>query len=142
MFAVIENGNRQHRVSEGDVLSIDYRADLNDGDSVTFDRVLLANGGGASAIGRPVIEGASVSAEVVIATEKGPKLEIQKLRRRKNSRRHTGHRQKYTRVRISSISVPGLETTTSAASDASESAASPSAAAESPASTADTASDD
>ena len=92
------------------MVSIDYRDDLADGDSVTFDRVLLASDGGASTIGTPTIEGASVVAEVVIATEKGPKLEIQKLRRRKNSRRHTGHRQKYTRVRISSIAVPGLET--------------------------------
>ncbi len=108
MFAVIENGSRQHRVSTGDVVSIDFREDLSDGDTVTFDRVLLANGGGESSIGQPTIDGASVVAEVVIATEKGPKLEIQKLRRRKNSRRHTGHRQKYTRVRISSIDVPGL----------------------------------
>jgi large subunit ribosomal protein L21 len=109
MFAVIENGSRQHKVSTGDVVSIDFREDLTDGDTVTFDRVLLANGGGASVIGTPTIDGAAVVAEVTMATEKGPKLEIQKLRRRKNSRRHTGHRQKYTRVRISSIDVPGLE---------------------------------
>jgi len=109
MFAVIENGSRQHKVSTGDTVSIDFRDDLSNGDTVTFDRVLLANGGGSSAIGAPTIEGASVTAEVVIETEKGPKLEIQKFRRRKNSRRHTGHRQKYTRVRISAIDVPGLE---------------------------------
>jgi large subunit ribosomal protein L21 len=114
MFAVIENGSRQHRVSQGDVVSIDFREDLADGDSLTFDRVLLANGGGASAIGTPTIDGAIVEAEVVIAEEKGPKLEIQKLRRRKNSRRHTGHRQKYTRIRISSIAIPGLEVVESA----------------------------
>jgi large subunit ribosomal protein L21 len=109
MFAVIENGSRQHRVQEGDFLSMDYREDLQDGASVTFDRVLLANGGGASIIGMPVIEGAQVVAEVVISRELGEKLEIQKLRRRKNSRRHTGHRQKYTRVRIKTITVPGLQ---------------------------------
>lgn len=109
MFAVIENGSRQHRVAEGDVLSIDFRDDLSEGDAVTFDRVLLANAGGASAIGRPTIEGATVAGQVVNALEKGPKLEVQRLRRRKNSRRHTGHRQRYTRVRISAINVPGLE---------------------------------
>lgn len=108
MFAVIENGSRQHMVEEGQMLSIDYRSDLKEGDTVTFDRVFAANSGETSAIGQPVIEGASVSAEVVIAEEKGPKLEIQKIRRRKNSRRHTGHRQKYTAVRITSITVPGL----------------------------------
>jgi large subunit ribosomal protein L21 len=111
MFAVIENGSRQHRVQEGDFLSMDYQGELQTGATVTFDRVFLANGGGASVIGRPTIEGASVVAEVVIVTEKGPKLEIQKLRRRKNSRRHTGHRQKYTRVKIKSITVPGLQVT-------------------------------
>ncbi len=109
MFAVIENGSRQHRVQEGDFLSMDYREDLQDGASVTFDRVLLANGGGPSIIGMPVIEGAQVVAEVVISRELGEKLENQTLRRRKNSRRHTGHRQKYTRVRIKTITVPGLQ---------------------------------
>lgn len=109
MFAVIVDGNRQHRVQEGSFLSVDYRgSEVLAGSSITFDQVLLANGGGSSVIGAPTISGASVLAEVVIATEKGPKLEIQKLRRRKNSRRHTGHRQKYTRVKVTKITVPGL----------------------------------
>ena len=109
MFAVIENGSRQHRVEEGDLLSMDYQEDAEVGATVTFDRVLIANAGGASVIGAPVIDGATVAAEVVLDEEKGEKLEIQKLRRRKNSRRHTGHRQKYTRVKITSISIPNLE---------------------------------
>lgn len=110
MFAVIVDGNRQHRVQEGSYLSVDFRgAEVEAGASITFDRVLLANGGGPSVVGVPTIAGASVVGEVVIATEKGPKLEIQKLRKRKNSRCHTGHRQKYTRVKIKSISVPGLQ---------------------------------
>ena len=109
MFAVIENGSRQHRVQEGDLLSVDFQSDAEVGGKLTFDRVLIANGGGASVIGSPVIEGASVEGEVVLAEEKGPKIEVQKIRRRKNSRRHTGHRQKYTRVKITSITVPNLE---------------------------------
>ena len=109
MFAVIEDGSHQHQIQEGDILTIDYRATAKEGDSITFESVLLANGGGASCIGAPLIEGASVEAEVVLPEVKGEKLEIQKLRRRKNSRRHTGHRQKYTTVRINSINVPGLE---------------------------------
>ena len=109
MFAVIEDGSRQHRVQEGDLLSVDYRTDAEVGETLSFDRVLLANAGRDSIIGRPLIDGASVSAEVILDEEKGPKLEIQKIRRRKNSRTHTGHRQKYTRVKITSISVPGLE---------------------------------
>lgn len=109
MFAVIEDGSRQHRVQEGDLLSVDYRDDVEVGGSLKFERVLLANGGGASIIGAPLIEGASVEGEIVLDEEKGPKLEVQKIRRRKNSRRHTGHRQKYTRIKITSISVPNLE---------------------------------
>lgn len=109
MFAVIEDGSHQHRVQTGDRLSIDYRSDANPGDTITFERVLIANGGGASMVGRPSIDGATVAAEVVIPEEKGPKLEIQKIRRRKNSRRHTGHRQKYTQVKITAINVPNLE---------------------------------
>ena len=115
MFAVIENGGRQHMVEEGQLLSIDYRSELNDGDTVTFDKVLAANSGAESAIGQPVIDGASVTAEVVTALEKGPKLEIQKIRRRKNSRRHTGHRQKYTRIEITGIN---LNNTGAGATDA------------------------
>ena len=53
-------------------------------------------------IGKPLVEGAKVTAEVV-GEIKGPKLEIVKVRRRKNSRRHTGHRQKYLRVRVTAI---------------------------------------
>ena len=109
MFAIIEDGSRQYRVQEGDTLNVDFRSELADGDSVTFDKVLLANAGGASAIVKPAIDGATVEAEVITAEFKGPKLEIQKIRRRKDSRRHTGHRQKHTFVRVKSINVPGLE---------------------------------
>ena len=109
MFAVIEDGSRQYRVQKGDTLTVDYRSTSQQGDAITFEKVLLANAGGASVIGRPTIEGASVVAEVVEPHERGPKLEIQKLRRRKTFRKHTGHRQKYTSVTIKSIDIPGLE---------------------------------
>ena len=110
MFAVIENGGRQHRAEVGQKLQVDYVAGTETGATLTFDSVLLANAGGASQIGKPTIEGARVEGQVVEPESKGPKLEIQKIRRRKNSRRHTGHRQKYTEVTITSIEVPGLET--------------------------------
>ena len=111
MFAIIEDGNRQYRVQEGGTLTVDFRADSEMGQSLTFDRVLLANGGAASVIGKPIIAGATVEAEVIVPLDKGPKLEVQKIRRRKNSRRHTGHRQKHTTVKIIGISVPGLQNT-------------------------------
>ena len=74
MFAIIENGSRQHRVQEGDLLSVDFQSEAEAGSSLTFDRVLLANGGGASVIGAPTIEGATVTGEVVLDEEKGPKV--------------------------------------------------------------------
>lgn len=114
MFAVIEDGNRQYRVEEGATLTVDFRADSEEGQTLTFDRVLLANGGAASVIGKPVIDGATVEAEVTVPLQKGPKLEVQKIRRRKNSRRHTGHRQKHTTVTITGINVPGLQVSESA----------------------------
>ncbi|MCA8999846.1 MAG: 50S ribosomal protein L21 [Planctomycetaceae bacterium] len=109
MFAIIEESGHQIRVEEGQVLAIDYRDGAEVGQTLTFDKVLLANGGGTSQIGRPVLEGATVEAEVIEDLVKGPKLEVQKFRRRKNSRRHTGHRQKYTGVKITAINVPNLE---------------------------------
>ena len=71
--------------------------------------MLLAGGGAASVIGAPLIDGATVTGEIVDPFFKGPKLEVQKIRRRKNSRRHTGHRQKHTIVNVTKIDVPGLE---------------------------------
>lgn len=109
MFAVIADGGRQYRVQPGDVLSVDYRDTVKNGETITFSDVLLANGGASSAIGRPTISGASVTAEVLVDLEKGIKLDIRKFRRRKNYRRKTGHRQKYTRVKITGINVPGLK---------------------------------
>lgn len=109
MFAIVEDSGHQLRVEPGLTLTVDLRADAEVGQTITFDKVLLANGGAGSIIGTPVIEGATVEAEVVDVLIKGPKLEIQKFRRRKNFRRHTGHRQKYTGVKITAINVPNLE---------------------------------
>ena len=109
MFAVFADGNRQYRAQVGDVLVVDYREAATAGASLTFSEVLLANGGADSMIGRPTIAGATITGEVVNELFKGPKLEIQKLRRRHASRRHTGHRQKHTQVKITAIDVPGLQ---------------------------------
>jgi large subunit ribosomal protein L21 len=120
MFAVFADGSRQYRVSPGETLTVDYRAEAEKGQALTFDQVLLANGGGSSTIGTPVIEGATIEAEVVVPEFKGEKLEIQKIRRRKNSRRHTGHRQKHTTVKVTSINVPGLEVVETSSDEAAE----------------------
>ncbi|MGY8732611.1 MAG: 50S ribosomal protein L21 [Pirellulales bacterium] len=101
MYAIIADGGRQYKVEEGQELEIDLR-DVNAGDKITFDRVLTISGDEGIKVGQPVVEGASVTAEVIAET-KGEKIYVQKFRRRKNSKRRTGHRQRYTKVRVSSI---------------------------------------
>jgi large subunit ribosomal protein L21 len=101
MYAIISEGGRQFKVEEGQELDIDYR-DLPAGEQVKFDRVLAYRDDELLRVGQPILEGASVTGEV-LAMVQGPKLVIQKSRRRKTYRRKTGHRQLYTRVRISKI---------------------------------------
>jgi large subunit ribosomal protein L21 len=101
MYAIIATDGRQYKVEEGQEVQIDLREDAKEGDKITFDRVLLI-GGGAVKVGLPAVAGASVTAEV-LSQDLGDKVYIQKIRRRKNYRRRTGHRQMYTRVRIETI---------------------------------------
>ena len=101
MYAIISEDGRQFKVEEGQELDIDYR-ELPAGEQLTFDRVLACQDDVALKVGQPVLEGATVTAQVLSVVQ-GPKLVVQKLRRRKNSHRKTGHRQLYTRVKISKI---------------------------------------
>src|SRR3989304_798389 len=101
MYAIISDGGRQYKVEEGQILDIDLR-EASVGDQLTFDRVLAYSDNDGLKVGRPVMKSASVNAEIVAVTQ-GPKLVIQKFRRRKNSRRKTGHRQLYTRVKVNKI---------------------------------------
>jgi len=108
MFAVIESGGKQYRVEPGDVLDVELLASLGPdpekGSSVKFERV-LAVGGDALSIGRPVVEGAVVTASLV-AESKGPKIRVFKHKRRNTQRRTRGHRQHMHRVRIDEIQLP------------------------------------
>ncbi len=101
MYAIFADGGRQYKVEEGQELEVDYR-ELAKGDELTFDRVLAIGGDGSVKLGTPQVDGGSVSAEV-LGVSFGDKLTVQKFRRRKNSRRRTGHRQMHTRVRINKI---------------------------------------
>ena len=103
MYAIISEDGHQFKVEEGQEIDIDYR-DLPVGDQVVFSRVLACQDDAGLKVGQPVIEGASVTAEVLSVTQ-GPKLVVQKARRRKGYHRKTGHRQIYTRVKIAKISV-------------------------------------
>lgn len=100
MYAVFEDGSHQYRVQEGDVVQLDFR-EAEVGASLTFERVLLTQNAGAVTIGKPVVAGARVVAEVV--AHPSTKTYIQKFRRRKGYKRLRGHRQPYIAVRVTQI---------------------------------------
>jgi large subunit ribosomal protein L21 len=106
MYAVFEDGSRQYRVSEGDVVRVDFR-EAQTGARLEFERVLLYQASEGLKIGQPLVEGARVLGEVV--NHPSEKVYVQHFRRRKNYRRLRGHRQPYTAVRIRSILLPGME---------------------------------
>jgi large subunit ribosomal protein L21 len=102
MYAVIETGGKQYRVSEGDVVRIE-KLEAEAGASVEFDRVLLvAEDGAAPVLGTPFLKGGKVTGTVK-GLGRHDKISIFKMRRRKNYRRRAGHRQFYTDVQITGI---------------------------------------
>jgi large subunit ribosomal protein L21 len=102
MYAVIRTGGKQYRVAPNDVIAVE-RLTVEPGSSIELGEVLMV-GGEAPKVGTPLVAGASVSA-TVLEQGKGPKLIVFKKRRRKNSRRRTGHRQKLTVLRVTGINV-------------------------------------
>ncbi len=102
MHAVLADRNKQYRVATGDRLLIDLNTSLEPGSEITFDKVCFL-GGDDPKIGEPFVEGASVTAKVLRQEVKGPKLIIQKFKRRKNYRRRTGFRARYTEILIEAI---------------------------------------
>ena len=103
MYAIIEDSGSQFRVAEGDVLDVDLREVEGPGEEIVFDRVLLVREDKDIKIGTPIVQGATVSAEVLDPEAKGKKIHSYYLRRRKASKKKVGHRQKYLRVRITKI---------------------------------------
>ena len=103
MYAIIKDGSRQVKAEVDRRLRVDYRDDVQRGDAIEFTEVLTISREDGVKIGTPVVTGAKVVAEVVTPEFKGPKLTVAKFRRRKNSKRRTGHRQVYTLVKIKEI---------------------------------------
>ncbi len=101
MFAIIETGGKQYKVSEGDVIFIDKLAVEAD-ETVTFDKVLMADKDGNLTVGAPYVAGASVTATVV-KNGKGKKIYVFKYKAKKNEKKKIGHRQPYTKVQIMTI---------------------------------------
>ncbi len=101
MYAVLETGSKQYRVSAGDQLEIERLA-VEAGQPVTFDRVLLVNQDGKITVGSPTVTGASVVADVLEHIRGEKKLTF-KMKRRKGYHKSIGHRQELTVVKIKEI---------------------------------------
>ena len=99
MFAIIKAGGKQYRVAEGDVLKVE-KLEAEAGAQLEWPVLLLS--GDSVKVGAPLVEGATVLAEV-IGHGRGEKLDVYKYKSKTNYRRHIGHRQSYTEVRIKSV---------------------------------------
>jgi large subunit ribosomal protein L21 len=103
MYAIFRAAGKQFRAEKGKTLRLP-RIAAEPGTKLTFDEVLLASDGETVRAGTPLVKGASVTAEVV-AEGKEPKIYVFKFKRRKNYRRKTGHRQRFTEVKITDVKV-------------------------------------
>lgn len=99
--AIIMTGGKQYRVAEGDVIFVE-KLDVEAGEAVKFDKVLAVIDGENTVFGAPVIEGATVSANVV-KNGKGKKVRVYKYKAKKGYHKRQGHRQPYTKVEIGKI---------------------------------------
>jgi large subunit ribosomal protein L21 len=104
MYAVIQSGGKQYRVQPGETVVLE-KLPGEAGEAVEFGEVLLLADDEQVAVGRPLVEGARVTGEIV-EQGLGEKLIVYKFKRRKNYRRKTGHRQEYTAVKISQVLAP------------------------------------
>jgi len=103
MYAIIETGGKQFKVSQGDVIRVE-KLGVAAGSSYTFDKVLLAGEGLSVQVGTPYIEGASVDAEV-INEGKEKKVVVYKFKSKKGYHKKKGHRQPFTSVKINALNV-------------------------------------
>jgi large subunit ribosomal protein L21 len=103
MYAVIKTGGKQHKVTEGDVLSIE-KLEGEKGAEIVFQEVLMVSDDKNVKVGKPFVEGAKVVGEIV-AQKKGQKLIVYKMTRRKGFHKKNGHRQLLTSMKITKISI-------------------------------------
>ncbi|GFN22574.1 50S ribosomal protein L21 [Moorellaceae bacterium AZ2] len=103
MYAIIETGGKQYRVSEGDVLKVE-KLPVPEGETVVLDKVLAVQGDGGLQVGRPYLANARVIGKVE-GHGKGEKIIVFKYKPKKNYRRKQGHRQPFTALRIEKIEV-------------------------------------
>ena len=103
MYAIIQDGGHQYHVQPGQRLDVELRPGSERGDAIAFDQVCFVGGEGEPRVGRPYVEGAKVEAKGINPEKKGTKIDVFFYRRRKSSRRHVGHRQRYTVIEVTGI---------------------------------------
>jgi len=103
MYAIIETGGKQYKVSSGDVLFIE-KLDAETETTVTFDKVIAVSNDEALSVGDPYVAGATVSAKV-LKNGKAKKITVFTYKPKKGKQRKLGHRQPYTKVQIEAINV-------------------------------------
>jgi large subunit ribosomal protein L21 len=101
MYAVIKSGGKQYRVKQGDTIKVEKLL-ADEGADIKLEDVLLVADGDNIKVGKPTVDGASVSATVK-SHGRGRKISIIKMKRRKHYRRQMGHRQSYTELSITGI---------------------------------------
>ena len=100
-YAIIRTGGKQVKVAAGDIVAVE-RLEGETGADISFDEVLLLSQDGEATVGSPTVEGAKVSA-TILEQGRAKKILVFKMKRRKGYRKLRGHRQQYTRVRITGI---------------------------------------
>ena len=103
MYAIVEINGQQFKAEEGKKLFVHHIKDVEAGQTVEFDKVLLVDKDGSITVGAPAVEGAKVVVEVVNPLVKGDKVIVFKMKRRKDYRKKNGHRTQFTEVSIKSV---------------------------------------
>ena len=101
MYAIIQTGGKQYKVSEGDIIFVE-KLSVEADEMVTFDQIMAVGGDDSFKAGSPIVDGAKVTAKV-LKNGKGKKITVFTYRPKKDSKRKLGHRQPYTKVQIESI---------------------------------------
>ena len=102
MYAVVQTGGKQYRVSLGDVINVE-KLNVEVGQKVVLDEVIALSGDGETIVGKPFVDGASVECEV-LGQGKAKKVIIYKYKAKKDYRKKQGHRQPYTQLKVTNIS--------------------------------------
>lgn len=103
MYAIVEIQGQQFKVQEGTKLFVHHMQDAEEGKTVEFDKVLLVDNNGAVTVGAPTVAGAKVVVEVINPLVKGDKVLVFRMHRRKDYRKHRGHRTHFTQVEVKQV---------------------------------------